>query len=238
MFSWKMVIFILMALVVAACDNESDPTPAPVVNNVATSTPTAPIVVTRVITRTPVPTATPSPVPTLDMTLAGVEGTWTLLMRYKISDHVELGDVVYSASGALTVNFDSTITGEATFTPTVTYRDCPVMMLYDQPLTYQISGTLQRADDTQFTANLTLTPADPALVERYQIGCFEAGSATPVQREVAAPVLQRALEATNLLNLSLELALTGTTRTDSHDLNILTGGSVTGTMTSEVYVGR
>ena len=238
MWSGKLVTFLLLMVLLAAC-TEDDPPPTPLsTGNVISATATAPVIVTRVITLTPVPTITPSPSPTVDFSLAGVEGTWTLLMRHEISDNTELGTVIYSASGSVNIDFDGNVSGEATFSPTITFRDCPVAPLYEEPLTYTISGTLRRLPADAFTVHLTLTPADPAVAEGYRISCFESGAAAATEREVNLPLLQRTLEAGNLLTFSFDLDPAGIRRTDERDLSILTGGAITGTLKSEVYLGR
>lgn len=197
-----------LCLVLVAC-SEDDSTPPPPQPN----TPIAQVQVadsptpgpTRIITVTPRPSATFTAVPTLDESLLPYEGTWSLLLRYEITESEALGNISYSTLASVNVSFDGFVTGRGAFTPIFQTPTCAAQIVNIDALQYTIRGSLEKAADGVYM-NLTLTPDNPTKAESYKQFCADPlDRNTQVESQLEESILMPLLQSANQLTYRFRL---------------------------------
>ncbi|MBZ0305079.1 MAG: hypothetical protein K8I82_03335 [Anaerolineae bacterium] len=203
----RLFLCLSMILILSACngDNESLPesqprsTTAPLDSNQSTAVP----FVTRVVTLAPSPTIQPTASPTLAFDVLPIEGAWTLLINYNITDENMVGTVHYSSSAQLLISASGAVAGSGSFKKYVEYPECPVEVK-NETQDFTLDAELIPAGDGQ-TARLqiTIVPEQPDELESFSIRCFQGDTQT--DRPVDALILWPALEANELLTFTFDM---------------------------------
>ncbi|NJL92254.1 MAG: hypothetical protein HC915_00290 [Anaerolineae bacterium] len=207
---WISLWMLSLVLVLAACEEDTVEVPAPQPR--ATTAPAQdaavqqpPPVVTRVITRTPVPSA-PGAVgaATIDPALAAYAGAWTLILRHDVFDSVMGDQLTYSASATVNVGLDGSVSGAGIYSQNLVAGNCPTEVLNEEAPSFAVLGQLRDLQG-QPTIDLTLQPINLTLNERYRVRCFEPDTGFPIDTDTETQFLWNALIVANLLSYSFSL---------------------------------
>jgi len=222
----------MLALVVA-CNGRS---PAP------TRTPrsTVPPVITKIVP--PPPTNTPLPTPTLPYDLFPVEGRWFIRVDLHINDSSLAEELRYSGSASFAVTLDGIVSGNGTFSPSISHPPCNADVEDALPLTFMVEGTTF-VQGEQIGVNLTFLPDNPVQTEHFSIVCPEPGNDRTINQAILWPLLTslrpRTLDTLTINALNWQIALVANQRHQFEaDLSTETGGIIDGNLQAEIWLGR
>lgn len=225
----------LIAVLLAACDEESQPAPT-----ATAPPPTVPAVITQIVT--PLPTFTPAPTPTLSYDLVPVAGRWILRFDVSILGNGFATELTYSGMLDIEVQLDTTVSGFGSFSQNISNPPCRARVLDSQALSFTARGTTYPVGD-QVAVDLTILPDDPNQAEHYALICPDYQDV----RQFSQPVLWPALSAVpeqvfsggSITGLHWQLVLqSGQTATVDANLMEQTGGTLEGLLNGELRLQR
>jgi len=237
MLSYRRIIALLcvIAVLLAACDGESEPDPA-----ATQPPPTVPPVITQIVT--PLPTFTPAPTPTLAYDLVPVAGRWILRFDVAILGASLANEFTYSGTLDLEVQLDTTVSGFGSFTQHISSPPCQARVLDSQALSFTAQGTTYPVGD-QVAVDLTILPDDPNQVEHYALICPDYQDIRQISQPILWPALSAVPEQTfkggSIAGLHWRFVLqSGQTATIDANLMELTGGTLEGLFSGELRLQR
>lgn len=218
-----------MILILSACNSDDNELPESQPRSTAvpidSNQPTAAPFVTRVVTLPPSPTIQPTASPTLAFDVLPMEGDWTLLLNYNITDDEMVGTVHYSASVPIRILENGVVIGSGSFKKYVEYPECPVEVKNESQAFTLDAELIPTGDGQTAQLQMTIVPEQPDEIESFSIRCFQGDTQT--DRPVDAQILWPTLTANNLMTFTFEMTQ------DFYSQNIEREG-----LTGDVYFGR
>ncbi len=230
-----LAVFSLIAVLLAACDNTSQPTPS-----ATPPPPTIPAVITQIVT--PLPTFTPQPTPTLAYDLVPVAGRWIVRFDMTVQDTGFAARLAYSGALDLQVQLDGTASGFGSLSQNIDNPPCEARVLDSQALTFTVRGTTYPVGD-QVAVDLTIVPDAPDQVEHYALICPDYQDVRYIDQPFLWPALaavpDQSFKGGSVAGLNWRLVLqSGQTATVSADLAQQTGGALQGQLSGDLRLQR
>lgn len=233
-----LIVLIVLVAVLAACRSQKSKSPTPI-------SPTAPLVVTRIVT--PPPTDTPPPPPTLPYDVLSVAGRWTMRLDMTIdnvqSDQGLLAQqLTYSGAAELAVGLDGVVTGSGHFSAIISSPPCDARVLDPAALTFTMSGNTY-LDGDQVAIKVAFVPDNPDMAENFAVTCPNYNDVRHYSQPVLWPVFQSLAgwdwSVASFKGLSWDFPLEANQSYDfTADLSQDTGGQFSGTLIGEVRIDR
>ncbi|MCC7209199.1 MAG: hypothetical protein IT323_17945 [Anaerolineae bacterium] len=218
-----------VAAFVAACGATGSALP--------TGAPPTPTVFRILVTRAPLPTATPEPTVALPYDIGGVVGAWVLDLRFTLLDNPVFSRIQYIGAAALDVDGRGNVTGSAEFyanvSPSASQVGCTTSVLDSAPITARIEGALQPGEHGGALGDLTLLPDDPLALTSLWLFCPDF--AEPYQ--AAEPMFWPALRAAGMLHLTLPVEA-GARLSSAADVSGPGGGGLHGLLQADIRLSR
>ena len=221
-------VICLMAAVLTGC--KPAPVP-PTVTNVPTPRPT-PVVV--IATRAPSPTPTLAPTQPIASNIQRLVGNWIFTVDYVLVGYPFYSNIHYSGTLKLSVADDGSLFGGGDIYTNLEQPPCNAVVADGSDLQLSLSGQLiaNKNPDESPLATLQISPTDPNATQTFQLDCKDD---TLKDKRIVA-LLWPALATTDQLQVQFPFKR-GKVLTDNRNLTAASGGSVHGTLVTEMRIG-
>jgi len=221
-------VFCMMTTLLSGCKPATIP---PTATNIPTPRPT-PVVIFA--TRAPSPTPSLVPTQPVDPSIQRLVGNWIFTVDYLLLGYPFYSNIHYSGTLKLTVSDDGSIFGGGDIYTNLEQPPCNAIIADGSDLSVSLSGQLVVTNNTADApiATMQIVPTDPNMTQTFQLDCKDN---TLKDRRVVA-LLWPALATTDQLQVQFPFKR-GKVLTDNRNLTAATGGSVHGTLLTEMRIG-
>lgn len=226
---WQSGCLMLLALLVLTGCNAAAPIVA--VTEARQAVVATPILI--IVTSTPRPTATPLPRATLPYDISQVEGRWQAGIDYRLRGYPIFNDIRYSGSFEINVASDGTVTGSGTLYTTLDQPPCSAIAREGTNLAATLEGRLLPRAGGDVVGDLTIKPRDAAMRQTFDLTC----AASDHSQRATVAILWPALDAIGQLHFPVPFK-TGVVVSELRNLTGPSGGTLYGTLTTEIRLSR